>query len=108
MIHFTVMDHDLVWTNDFEGEAFLELNNLPGVRGDRGEHGYKNLKYVELPLIRPKSLFNCFYFFESKVLIKYIKFLSDHPSLIIDVLEYRAQDKLASEFLKIRKDKLNR
>lgn len=55
IIHFTVMDHDLVWTNDFEGEAFLELNSLPGVHGDLGQNGYKNLKYVELPLIRPKS-----------------------------------------------------
>jgi hypothetical protein len=64
MIHFTVMDHDLVWTNDFEGEAFLELNSLPGLRGNLDENDYKNLKYVELPLIRPKSLFKFFIFFE--------------------------------------------
>ena len=55
VIHFTVMDHDYVWTNDFEGEAFLELCSLPGVRGDLGEGGYKDLKYIELNLIRPKS-----------------------------------------------------
>lgn len=55
VINFTVMDHDLVWSNDFEGEAFLELSTLPGIRNDLGEGGYKDLKYVELQLIRPKS-----------------------------------------------------
>ena len=57
VIHFTVMDHDLVWSNDFEGEAFLELQSLPGVRTDLGEGGYKDLKYTELFLTRPKGLF---------------------------------------------------
>ena len=52
------MDHDIVWTNDFEGEAFLELSTLPGVRGDLGEGGYKDLKYTELFLIRPKSKYS--------------------------------------------------
>ena len=51
------MDHDLVWSNDFEGEAFLELQSLPGVRTDLGEGGYKDLKYTELFLTRPKGLF---------------------------------------------------
>lgn len=50
------MDHDLVFSNDFEGEALLDITTLPGVRGDLGEGGYKDLKYVELPLIRPKSI----------------------------------------------------
>lgn len=64
MIHFTVMDHDLVWSNDFEGEAFLELQSLPGVRNDLGEGGYKDLKYIELFLIRPKGKrFLCFCLF---------------------------------------------
>jgi hypothetical protein len=57
-IHFTVMDHDLVFSNDFEGEAFLDLNTIPGLRGDlatKGDGGYKDLKYTELCLIRPKS-----------------------------------------------------
>ena len=49
------MDHDLVFSNDFEGEAFLDITALPGVRGDLGEGGYKDLKYTELSLIRPKS-----------------------------------------------------
>lgn len=84
VIHFTVMDHDLVWSNDFEGEAFLELQSLPGVRNDLGEGGYKDLKYTELFLIRPK----------------------DYPSKIMEVLEYRTHDKIATDFLKMRKEKL--
>ncbi|CAF0837246.1 unnamed protein product [Brachionus calyciflorus] len=85
VIHFTVMDHDLMWTNDFEGEAFLDLSSVPKLKGDSSDINYKDLKYSELLLIRPK----------------------DFPSKIIDVLEYRKdQDKLALEFLKERKDKL--
>ncbi|RNA33758.1 BAI1-associated 3 [Brachionus plicatilis] len=86
VIHFTIMDHDIVWTNDFEGEAFLELNSVPRLKGESGDINYKELKYSELMLIRPKDI----------------------PSRIIDVLEYRKdQDKTALEFLKERRDKLN-
>lgn len=83
VIHFTVMDHDLVWTNDFEGEAFYELSAVPGVRSDAVD-GFNNLKFIELSLIQPK----------------------DFPSKIFEVLELRSQDKLALEFLKMRRDKL--
>lgn len=31
MILFTVMDHDVITSNDFAGEAFLSLNSIPGV-----------------------------------------------------------------------------
>ena len=89
VLHFTVMDHDLMWTNDFEGEAFLELVSLPGTRSDMDSEAYNSLKYSELFLIHPKS----------------------YPSQIIDVLQYRIQfkeDKLASDFLKRRKDKIKR
>lgn len=56
MIHFTVMDHDLVWANDFEGEAFIELNSVPRLKGESGEVNYKDLKYLEIMLIRPKGM----------------------------------------------------
>ena len=49
------MDHDIVFSNDFEGEAFMDLNTVPGVRGDVSERNYQDLKYIELCLIRPKS-----------------------------------------------------
>jgi hypothetical protein len=87
VLHFTVMDHDLMWSNDFEGEAFLELSSLPGVHETMSSEAYNSLKYTELFLIHPKS----------------------YPSQIIDVLEYRSQfmdDKLAADFLKRRRDKL--
>lgn len=51
------MDHDLIGSNDFEGEAFIELSTLPGVRGDLGDGGYRDLKLNELPLLNPKSKF---------------------------------------------------
>jgi hypothetical protein len=61
------MDHDLVWSNDFEGEAFLELYSVPGIRNELGDCGYKDLKYIELNLIRPKSnIFNLFLFIRHK------------------------------------------
>jgi hypothetical protein len=31
MILFTVMDHDVITSNDFAGESFLSLNSIPGV-----------------------------------------------------------------------------
>lgn len=55
MIHFTVMDHDLMWTNDFEGEAFMDLLSIPGLHGDLGDGGFQDLKQIELWLMQPKS-----------------------------------------------------
>lgn len=52
------MDHDFVWTNDFEGEAFLDMMTVPRLKGESGEINYKDLKYSELFLIRPKGKFN--------------------------------------------------
>lgn len=31
----TVLDHDTLRTDDFEGEAFLALKSIPGVAGER-------------------------------------------------------------------------
>lgn len=56
MIHLTVMDHDIVWTNDFEGEAFIELTTVPRFKGESADTNYKELKYSELTLIRPKGI----------------------------------------------------
>jgi hypothetical protein len=83
VIHFTVMDHDLVWSNDFEGEAFLELSSLPGVKTNLTDAEIISLKYTELKLINPM----------------------EYPNKILHVLGLRSQDKLAIEFLKTRKDK---
>lgn len=54
----TVLDHDTLKTDDFEGEAFLALEDIPGVSKDQGEElisqpdsspGQKRL-----PLMHPK------------------------------------------------------
>jgi hypothetical protein len=49
------MDHDLIGSNDFEGEVFIELSSVPGVHRDLGDGGYRDLKVYEMPLLNPKS-----------------------------------------------------
>ena len=57
VIHFTVMDHDLMWSNDFEGEAFLEISKLPGIANDstNDNRSFDELKQIEMPLTHPKG-----------------------------------------------------
>jgi hypothetical protein len=58
VIHFTVMDHDLMWSNDFEGEAFLEISKLSGIPNDsfNDNRSLDELKQTELCLTHPKGL----------------------------------------------------
>ncbi|XP_076458622.1 BAI1-associated protein 3-like [Babylonia areolata] len=49
---FTVMDHDLVFQNDFGGEAFLPLAEVPGIGGEEVS-SFDALNVVSLPLIHP-------------------------------------------------------
>ena len=58
IIHFTVMDHDLMWSNDFEGEAFLEISKLPGIPNEsmNDSRPLDELKQIELSLTHPKGL----------------------------------------------------
>lgn len=52
MIHFIVMDHDFLRSNDFAGEAFLDLNEVPGF----GQAGVSNtLRQFNLILIHPSG-----------------------------------------------------
>ena len=44
-----------MWSNDFEGEACLELCQLPGVRDELIDGEQKNLPTIELYLTNPKS-----------------------------------------------------
>ncbi|CAF4370314.1 unnamed protein product, partial [Rotaria sp. Silwood2] len=53
IIHFIVMDHDLMWSNDFEGEAFLEIWKITGVNNDN--RAVDELKQIELALTHPKG-----------------------------------------------------
>ncbi|KAK3090476.1 hypothetical protein FSP39_012170 [Pinctada imbricata] len=50
---FTVMDHDYVFQNDFAGEAYVSLADIPGVDGE-DVTGFEALSVVTLPLMQPK------------------------------------------------------
>jgi BAI1-associated protein 3 len=55
MIGFTVMDHDVITANDFAGEAFLSLNNIPGVAELLGVENFHGLKAIDLVLMQQKD-----------------------------------------------------
>uniref|UniRef100_A0A8C3ASA6 Unc-13 homolog D n=1 Tax=Cyclopterus lumpus TaxID=8103 RepID=A0A8C3ASA6_CYCLU len=55
----TVLDHDTLMTDDFEGEAFLALKAIPGVAGERKGDGLSSqpdavAAQIRLPLMHPK------------------------------------------------------
>ena len=52
-IHFTVMDHDLLLTDDFAGEAFLSFNTIPGISREEIS-GFSALTPLNLSLTHPK------------------------------------------------------
>lgn len=53
MVAFTVMDHDVLTANDFAGEAFLALGNIPGVADySTSVENFHGLKQVDLPLMQ--------------------------------------------------------
>ncbi|KAF6203098.1 hypothetical protein GE061_003513, partial [Apolygus lucorum] len=81
MICFTVMDHDVLTANDFAGEAFLSLSNIPGVSSTASADNFHGLKHIELPLMQQKD--------------------KNHP--ILKTLETRTWDKLAQDFVKKQK-----
>ncbi|CAF1066209.1 unnamed protein product [Adineta ricciae] len=83
IVHFVVMDHDLMWSNDFEGEAFLEISKITGVNHDN--RMVDELKQIELALTHPKVL----------------------RSRIIEILEQRINDKTAVEFVRRRRETEN-
>lgn len=47
------MDHDVITANDFAGEAFLSLNNIPGV--SEGIDNFHGLKPIELVLMQQRD-----------------------------------------------------
>jgi len=79
MLLFTVMDHDVLTFNDFAGEAYLSLNQIPGVdRASSSADNFHGLKQIELNLMHQRQ--------------------KDHP--ILATLETRQNDRLAQEFLR--------
>lgn len=57
MIVFTVMDHDVLTANDFAGEAFLALNNIPGVGRafNMNIDNFDCVAQMDLPLLEMKD-----------------------------------------------------
>ena len=55
VIHFTIMDHDIFMSNDFEGEACLELNQLPGIKAELTMPDINSPTVFELFLTNPKG-----------------------------------------------------
>ncbi|XP_061181860.1 BAI1-associated protein 3-like [Saccostrea echinata] len=53
VLMFTVMDHDYVFENDFAGEAYVDLCNIPGVDG-QDVSGFDSLAITALPLMQPQ------------------------------------------------------
>lgn len=50
------MDHDVLTSNDFAGETFLGLNNIPGVAEfTTSVENLHGLKHIELPLMHQKD-----------------------------------------------------
>lgn len=90
-----------MWSNDFEGEAFLEISKLPGVINDSNNENRSvdELKPIEISLTHPKGLrkrknsFDCFGI--SLLVVR---------SRIIEILEQRISDKTALEFVRRRRE----
>jgi BAI1-associated protein 3 len=54
---FSVYDHDVITYNDFGGEAFLSLKDVPGIQGGKQKVGnFHGLKQVELALMFQENL----------------------------------------------------
>ena len=53
MLHFIVMDHDFLLSNDFAGEAYLDLADVPGVRSSASTP--QTLRQFNLILMHPES-----------------------------------------------------
>ncbi|XP_036671560.3 BAI1-associated protein 3 [Drosophila suzukii] len=82
MICFTVMDHDVLTANDFGGEAYLALGNIPGVADySTSVDNFHGLKQIELPLMEQK----------------------DKCNPILQILEVRINDKQAQDFVRKQK-----
>ena len=89
-----------MWSNDFEGEAFLQICKLPGVHPE--SRTFEELKQFELALTHPKS--------EKRHLIWKLGdlfFCLAHRSRIMDVLEERSNDKIALDFVRRRRETEN-
>jgi hypothetical protein len=104
VVHFTIMDHDIFMSNDFEGEACLELNQLPGIKSNLSESNSPTV--FELFLTNPngnESKQKSFIIQVKHLVHSEIFFFIDSNCQIMEALEYRETDKLAIEFIRMRR-----
>ena len=72
-VQFTVMDHDVVFQNDFAGEVFLAMADVPGVDG-REIARFDALPTINLPLLQLKQKCKHFTQFISVVYVEVLIF----------------------------------
>lgn len=86
MILFTVMDHDVITSNDFAGEAFLSLNSIPGVLAPL-PHDINAIDRVDLILMHQqnKSKYKKNWFVRNGSIL-----LSSDNITVIDVMNLKA------------------
>ena len=83
MVLFSLYDYDVLTCNDFGGEAFFPLRDVPGTQ--RGKVGnFHGLKQVELALMFQEN--------------------PDQP--ILQVLSDRHGDRVAQDFVKKQKERI--
>lgn len=76
---FTVFDHDRIMDDDIAGEAYYDLQFVPGLTHDTVQGGFATVPQIEMPLVMPfmesravQSKYFCFVF----VVCVYVSFLS--------------------------------
>ncbi|XP_064179341.1 protein unc-13 homolog D isoform X2 [Anguilla rostrata] len=81
----TVLDHDTLRSDDFEGEAFLSLRAVPGVGGGgpQDQQNRTSSAQIRLPLMHPKP----------------------NADAILKLLETRKDDREAQAFVKLRRQR---
>ncbi|KAG9350369.1 hypothetical protein JZ751_026724 [Albula glossodonta] len=81
----TVLDHDTLSSDDFEGEAFLSLRAVPGVggKGPQDQPEDTPSAQIRLPLMHPKP----------------------NEDGILKLLEARKDDREAQAFVKLRRQR---
>lgn len=82
-ILLTVFDYDTLGFNDLEGEVFISMKDLPGLKGEDQTDNTFQVSQTRLPLIHPQPT-------------------GDH---ILRLLELRKSDKEAQTFVKLRKQR---
>ncbi|XP_022095596.1 protein unc-13 homolog D-like isoform X2 [Acanthaster planci] len=86
-LHFIMYDYDVITADDFEGETFLALDDIPGIR--KGfDSSYAALNSVPLPLMRPED--------------------NNNAPFLLSTLKQRTTDRVAQEFAKKRGQLLKR